>query len=348
MSVDAAAGMRACRLNARSSARTVGLGVTRPPAPTDVAVRTLVTAGDVIVGEFRCAPDEPHFATAGGITRHCFVFPRRGVWIQHEDLPAFVADPTRITLYNPRQFYERRALDPSGDRSDWITVSDAIARDVMARHDPGAADRQAGVFRYPYAPANSELYMSHRCLHEYAGGNPAPDLLLVEETAVNLFADTVAALYRPSERQRRSDPRLTQQRRDMVEAVCAYLNSTFVRNESLTAIAGSIGASVFHLCRVFRLSTGLTMHAYRHHLRLRNALEPLQRREIDLLTVALDLGYSGHSHFTAAFRRQFGLVPSELRARLASANAPDLAAVPYTRRRRHAGPRETTAGARTC
>jgi AraC-like DNA-binding protein len=79
---------------------------------------------------------------------------------------------------------------------------------------------------------------------------------------------------------------------------------------------------VFHLCRLFRRRTGLTIHAYRHHLRLRNALEPLEQADADLLALALDLGYSGHSHFTALFRRQFGIVPSRLRDRLAM-TAPD-------------------------
>jgi AraC family transcriptional regulator len=301
---------------------------THPKTSSEFRDRTLATAGEVQVGEFRCTPDERDFGSAGPITRHCLVFPRRGVWIRHEDRPAFVADPTRITLYNPRQPYERRALDPSGDRSDWITVSDAVAREVMARYDPRAADSPDGVFRFPYAPAHSRLYLEHRCVHEYVRRHPAPDLLFVEETTVNLFARTISALYGPAETQRRDDARLTQRRREMVEAVCAYLNTTYRRNESLSAIAGLTGTSVFHLCRVFRQGTGVTLHAYRHHLRLRSALEPLQHRNVDLLTVALNLGYSGHSHFTASFRRQFGVVPSRLRERMGAEPGPEPSARP--------------------
>ena len=71
--------------------------------------------------------------------------------------------------------------------------------------------------------------------------------------------------------------------------------------------------SVFHLCRSFRRATGLTLHDYRDEVRLRLALERLEGGERDLSRLALDLGYSSHSHFTAAFRRSFGAPPSSMR-----------------------------------
>jgi AraC-like DNA-binding protein len=82
---------------------------------------------------------------------------------------------------------------------------------------------------------------------------------------------------------------------------------------TLTRIARALGVSVFHLCRSFRRATGLTLHAYRDQVRLRAALERLEQGERDLTRLALDLGYSSHSHFTAAFRRSFGTSPSRTR-----------------------------------
>ena len=73
-----------------------------------------------------------------------------------------------------------------------------------------------------------------------------------------------------------------------------------------------MGTSPFHLARVFRRESGLTIHAYVHQLRLRTALERVMDRE-DLSRVAVDLGYATHSHFTASFRRSFGVPPSSLR-----------------------------------
>jgi AraC-like DNA-binding protein len=64
-------------------------------------------------------------------------------------------------------------------------------------------------------------------------------------------------------------------------------------------------------------STATTLHAYRNQLRLRAALERVADPGSDLLSVAIDLGYSSHSHLSEAFRRTFKLTPSALRGRFA-------------------------------
>ena len=46
-------------------------------------------------------------------------------------------------------------------------------------------------------------------------------------------------------------------------------------------------------------------------LRLRASLEHLADGADDLTTLALDLGFSSHSHFTAAFRQTYGRTPAE-------------------------------------
>ena len=77
-----------------------------------------------------------------------------------------------------------------------------------------------------------------------------------------------------------------------------------------------MGASVFHLARTFRRRTGFSLHAYRNQLRVRTALEHLASPGTDLVALALDLGFSSHSHFTETFRRGFGVTPSEARRSL--------------------------------
>jgi methylphosphotriester-DNA--protein-cysteine methyltransferase len=74
-----------------------------------------------------------------------------------------------------------------------------------------------------------------------------------------------------------------------------HLSRTFGADQGLTAIAKAVGASTFHMCRVFRRETGMSIHAYRTELRLRHALEALDRPDVDLLSLALDVGYSGQA-----------------------------------------------------
>jgi len=53
-------------------------------------------------------------------------------------------------------------------------------------------------------------------------------------------------------------------------------------------------------------------------LRLRAALERLAEQEPDLTRLALDLGFTSHSPLSVAFRRAFGVAPSECRRRASS------------------------------
>jgi AraC-like DNA-binding protein len=55
---------------------------------------------------------------------------------------------------------------------------------------------------------------------------------------------------------------------------------------------------------------GLPLYRYHLRLRLARALDLIAERE-DLSDLAQDLGFSSHSHFSAAFRQAYGISPSE-------------------------------------
>lgn len=82
---------------------------------------------------------------------------------------------------------------------------------------------------------------------------------------------------------------------------------------TLDDMAAAVELSTFHAARLFREHTGLTLHHYRNQLRLTEGLHRLAEPSCSLTDIALDLGYSSHSHFTAAFRRAFGVTPSRAR-----------------------------------
>ena len=70
-----------------------------------------------------------------------------------------------------------------------------------------------------------------------------------------------------------------------------------------------IGGSAVYLTQVFQKVEGLPLYRYHLRLRLARALHLLADRE-DLTDVALSVGFSSHSHFTAAFRQAYGRSPS--------------------------------------
>ena len=83
-------------------------------------------------------------------------------------------------------------------------------------------------------------------------------------------------------------------------------------------LARALAVSPFHLARVFRATVGRSLHAWRTQVRLRVALERVLDGA-DLMTVALDAGFSSHSHFTQSFRTAFGAAPSTVRSLPAAA-----------------------------
>jgi AraC-like DNA-binding protein len=272
--------------------------------------RVVFSTECVTIGAFRCATDHPSFRNSGPIRDDCFVFPRTAVVIQHDSGRPFIADPTIVTLYNRKQHYERRAVSLEGDRCDWFAVSPEILRDTLLSLDPAAADNDQ-LIRFTHAPADAATYLAQRRLFVEASVSGDAEPLDVEERVVALLGRVLNLAY-GREPARSSGQRLPHAS-DLADAAKRWVAPRVTERLTLTGIARALGCSVFHLCRSFRRATGLSLHAYRDEVRLRLALERLEDDERDLSRLALDLGYSSHSHFTAAFRRTFGKPPSAAR-----------------------------------
>jgi AraC-like DNA-binding protein len=89
-----------------------------------------------------------------------------------------------------------------------------------------------------------------------------------------------------------------------------FLATCYGEKASLDDVGRAAHASPFHLARLFRRDSGLTIHQYRHRLRLRAALARIADGETNLSELALELGFSSHSHLTDVFRAAFGLSPA--------------------------------------
>ena len=275
-----------------------------------VVDRVVFATECVTIGAFRCAADHPSFRNSGPIRDDCFVFPRTAVGIRHEGAPAFIADPTIVTLYNRRQQYERHVVSADGDRCDWFAVSPELLRGALLDRDPAAAGVERPI-RFTHARADAATYLAQRQLFLDAGRSGGADQLDVEERVIALLHRVLDLAY-AEQRPPASQPRLAPAA-ELAHRVKRWVAPRVSHRLTLTVIARAVQCSVFHLCRSFRRATGLTLHAYRDEVRLRLALERLENGERDLTRLALDLGYSSHSHFTAAFRRSFRTPPSAAR-----------------------------------
>jgi len=271
----------------------------------------------VRIGAFRCPVGHPSFRDSGPIRDHCFVFPRTPVVIQHSGSQPFAADPTLVALYNRGQEYWRLPVSPDGDRCDWYAVSDALLRDALADYDAPASDDSRRPIRFAFARTEPATYLSQRELFSRVERDSATDPFSVEETVLELLDKVLAAAY-SKRRPRGSAEAKPPAAESLAYDAATLLGRRFADALTLADIAAALGTSPFHLCRSFKRATGCTLHGYRNQLRLRSALDQLEERDADLSQLALAYSYSSHSHFTASFRRAFGVTPSVARARLGS------------------------------
>ena len=102
---------------------------------------------------------------------------------------------------------------------------------------------------------------------------------------------------------------------DRTEAAKTFLAAHMSDSITLDDVANAVYSSPFNFARIFQQRTGLPVHRYLTQLRLRASLERIADPNADLTAIALDLGFSSHSHFTDLFHREFGKTPSGVRRR---------------------------------
>jgi len=103
--------------------------------------------------------------------------------------------------------------------------------------------------------------------------------------------------------------------RALVDAISHVVRLDFAASTPLSEIAARAGYSVFHACRVFRATTGATIHGFRRELRLRHALSHLLDGHDSLADVASRCGFASQSHLTNLFRARYGITPAKARTR---------------------------------
>ncbi len=266
----------------------------------------------VRIGRWRCPAEHAQFVDSGPIPEALFVFPRESVWIAHQGQAAFVADANTVTYYNAGQCYRRQKLSTRGDQCEWFAMAPEAIAETLSGHDPAAMDRPEAPFPFTHGPSDPDSYLRQRLVFHHVSNEPNPDRLFVEEAVVSILGDVTAQAFR------RAPVAQHRHRRDVdaIEAARDVIARRFKDNLSLSDISKAVQSSVFHLARSFKARTGFSLHAYRNQLRLRSALERLREPGLDLTGIALDLGFSSHSHFTETFRRSFGKTPSAVRLSL--------------------------------
>jgi AraC-like DNA-binding protein len=99
----------------------------------------------------------------------------------------------------------------------------------------------------------------------------------------------------------------------LVTEIRRRLNDSPSKHLPLETLAGEFYMSPFTVSRVFHRETGIRLRDYSSRLRLRRALNLLMHGHKSLTSIAIDLGFYDESHFSKAFRAEFGISPHNVR-----------------------------------
>jgi AraC-like DNA-binding protein len=273
--------------------------------------RIVYDSGLIRIGAFRCHPAHPSFQDTGPARNYCFVFPRTAVEIQHEHDAAFVANPNVVTFYNSGQNYWRRAISAKGDHCDWFGVEPRVVREVVRAFDRRADDRAEQPFQLSRGWTDSSTYFEQRSLFAEITDGHLSDPLRIDETVLGLLASVVRSSY--SNGPPRPPAKVVSRQRDAIHDAETVLSGNPADRVTLQGLASKVSLSPYHLCRLFRHVTGIKLHQYRLRIRLRAALTEVMESRHALTDIALNAGFSSHSHFTDSFRTEFGTTPSQMR-----------------------------------
>ena len=101
--------------------------------------------------------------------------------------------------------------------------------------------------------------------------------------------------------------------RERITAVEQYVGQHMAERLDREVLAAVAGFSVPHFHRVFTAHVGENIASYVRRARMLRAGQKLRMGAVDITEVALAAGYDTHAAFSKAFKRQFGLSPSEFR-----------------------------------
>ncbi|HEY1992017.1 MAG TPA: AraC family transcriptional regulator [Gammaproteobacteria bacterium] len=255
----------------------------------------LVTVGDVQCTE-GCGP--------GRHEEHCPVasiaLVRSGSFVRRDRLGRHVADATQVVFFDPSEPYMVDHPIPGGDRCTSLAFAPEVLREAQ-RARRGQPERY---FEKSTLAGSSELHLLHRELLLAAS---LGDGVMVEETALTLLR-----LCTEGEGIPHLKGAAFQRAAALAADAQVLIAESFSGPVTLEALATQLDVSAFRLCRAFRQATGGSLHQHLLRLRLVTALEKLPAYRDRLTDLALDLGFSSHSHFSHAFRSYYGRTPSAL------------------------------------
>jgi AraC family transcriptional regulator len=269
---------------------------------SEFVVQSLLKTPTVAIRDTYCQGSCRHQTAEECTATAQLVFPYRGVYVRHLGNDQAVAEANQVLFFNATEGYRISHPVPGGDASLTLVISELQLREMTPR--AFLRDGPALAFRRQRLRIDARAQALMALLRHSLRQN------IVEPLEAESLALTLV--------QRALGPRTTHApgasvgRQRLVDRAKLVLASDLARRWTLAEIAAEVRGSPVYLTQVFQQVEGLPLYRYQLRLRLARALDLLAQYD-DLTALSLDLGFSSHSHFSAAFRETYGRSPSEFR-----------------------------------
>jgi AraC family transcriptional regulator len=265
-------------------------------------VQTLLNSPTVTIRDTYCRGICRRQSAEECTTTTQLVFPYRGVYVRHVGNDQAVGEANQVLFFNAFEGYRISHPVPGGDASLTLVITEAMLRELA----PTAFVRDTTIlsFRQQRLRIDARTQALLALLRHSLRQNIA-EPLEAETLALTLVQRTLGARTTHA-------PGATLGRRLLVDRVKLVLASDLARRWTLAEIAAEVRGSPVYLTQVFQQVEGVPLYRYQLNLRLARALD-LLAHYADLTDLSLELGFSSHSHFSAAFREAYGRSPSEFR-----------------------------------
>ncbi len=269
------------------------------------SVRSLLETSTISIRDITCDGACRHKSDEECACETHLVFPYRGVYVRHLGRGDAVAEANQVLFFNPGEAYRISHPVGGGDACLSLSLNEGWLRELV----PADRVRPGGglMFRRQHRRIDPRAQALVALLRHSLSRN-------VAET---LEAETLAlTLVRRALGERTSHAAgASVGRQKLVDRAKLVLASDPARRWTLAEIAANVGVSPVYLTQVFQQVEAMPLYRYQLRLRLARALDLLGDYD-DLTMLGLDLGFSSHSHFSAAFRQTYGRTPAEFQRAL--------------------------------